>query len=523
MGILARRVAERHRTKVLGRDGNDFGGALSLLFGGGHLPNTRSTSELLGVSASSTWAHLGVTLKGAAAGATKWNLVIPTAKTTGPNGRASAEWFRLKSRIQVPVTGAKSVKDRADLVADLKITGFVQEAQSHPFLTMLEQGSMWAPNVNFQFDGYQMAVLMSKTIEAVGEAFFVLDRDNTGMPVRMLPLPPHWVTRPFERGGLGSESNPGAETGNFQISVLGLDGDRGIPPRDMMAYRVANPVSPFRRGSGDLDALDSPVAQDELASSQTAARFRNNGIPALLFMIANMSTKEKDALDHEWKKDLQGVLKTGLTKFLKFPQAFDMKKSLEIKELQSSVVDMDVANLRQLLRDELLIGQRIPPLLAGEQSSGNRAMALVATKLFAENAVTPAREGLRAFYQSRLFEPVGGMPAEYQGGFLVIWSAADPTDEDTRDRLASNTQVHFSRAQFMRFSGETPRPGDENIYAIPNTVTLWDQSKQEAIGPPPQPAQPFGANELQAMEAKFADGLGELQKAVAVLEMMAAP
>ncbi len=523
MGILARRVTERHSTKILGRDGNDFGGALSVMFGDGHLPNARSTSELLGVSASSTWPHLGGALKSAAAAATRWNLMLPTSKTAEISGRSvapNAEWRRLKSRIEVPVTGAKSVKDRADFVADLKITGFMQEAQSHPFLTMLQQGSMWAPNANFQFDGYQTAVLTSKTIEAVGEAFFALARDNTGMPVRMLPLPPHWVTRPFERGGLGSERSPDADTGNFQISVLGLDGDRGIPPRDMMAYRVANPRSPFRRGSGDLDALDAPVAQDELASSHTAARFRNNGIPALLFMIANMTPMEKKQLDHEWKQDLQGVLKAGLTKFLKLPEGFDMKKSLEIKELQGSVVDMDVANLRQLLRDELLIGQRIPPLLAGEQSSGNRAMALVATKLFAENAVTPAREGLRAFYQSRLFEPVGGMPAEYQGGFLVIWSAADPTDEDTRDRLVSNMSWDFSRAQKLRYAGETPLPGDEDIYTIPNTMTVWNQATQTVIGPPPAPAQPFGANELQAMEAKFADGLGELK---AILDQMVTP
>ncbi len=491
-----------------------------MLFDGGHLPNARSTSELLGVSASSTWAHLGVTLKSAASAATRWNLVIPTAKTTGSDGRINAEWSRLKSRMQVPVTGATSVKERAELVAELKITGFVPEAQSHPFLTMLEQGSRWAPNGNFQFDGYQTAVLMSKTIEAVGEAFFALDRDRSGMPVRMLPLPPHWVTRPFEHGVLGSERDPNAETGNFTVSALGLDGDRGIPPRDMMAYRVANPMNPFRRGSGDLDALDAPVAQDELASSHTAARFRNNGIPALLFMIANMTPQEKKTLDHEWKRDLQGVLKSGLTKFLKFPEGFDMSKSLEIKELQGSVVDMDVANLRQLLRDELLIGQRIPPLLAGEQSSGNRAMALVATKLFAENAVTPAREGLRAFYQSRLFESVAGAPPEYQGGFLVIWSAADPTDEDTRDRLVSNMHWDFSRAQKLRYAGETPLPGDKDIYSIPVNMQIWNQRTQQLIGPAPPPAQPFGANELQVMESKIADGLGELK---AMVERLVAP
>jgi hypothetical protein len=259
---------------------------------------------------------------------------------------------------------------------------------------------------------------------------------------------------------------------------------------------------------------------DELASSHTAARFRNNGIPALLFMIAGMDDTQKKTLDHEWKRDLQGVLKAGLTKFLKLPTAFDMQKDLKLHELQGSVVDMDVANLRQLLRDELLIGQRIPPLLAGEQSSGNRAMALVATKLFAENAVTPAREGLRAFYQSRLFESVAGAPPEYRGGFLVIWSAADPTDEDTRDRLVSNMSWDFSRAQKLRYAGETPLPGDENIYAIPNTMTIWDQKKQEIIGPPQAPAQPFGANELQALESKFADGLGELK---VMLDQMVAP
>lgn len=520
MGILARRVAERHRTKVLGRDGNDFGGALSLLFGDGHLPNARSTSELLGVSASSTWPHLGVTLKSSAAAATRWNLVIPTAKTTGADGRINAEWRRNKSRLEVPVTDAKSVRDRADLLADLKITGFMQQAQSHPFLTMLAMGSMWAPNVNFQFNGYESAVLLAKTLEAVGEAFFALDRDSSGMPVRMLHLPPHWVRRPFELGGVASERSPNADAGNFEISALGMTGELGIPPRDMMDLRVANPVSPFRRGSGDLDALDAPVAQDELASSHTAARFRNNGIPALLFMIANMKEHEKKTLDHEWKRDLQGVLKAGLTKFLKLPEAFDMKKSLEVKELQGSVVDMDVANLRQLLRDELLIGQRIPPLLAGEQSSGNRAMALVATKLFAENAVTPLRERLRAFWQARLFESVGGMPPEYQGGFVVVWSAAEPTDEDTRDRLVSNMSHHFSRAQILRYAAETPLPGDGDIYGIPNTMTIWNQKTQEIIGPPQAPAQPFGANEAQAMEAKFADGLGELK---AMIEMMATP
>ena len=525
MGILTKRAAAR-RTKALGDPGNDFGGALSMIFGDGNLPNARSTEELLGASASTTWAHLGGALKSAQFAATRYGLTIPTAKTTGSDGRANAEWGNLKSRLEVPVNNAGSVKGRASLFADLKATGFIQEAQSHPFLTMISQGSMWAPNVNFQFNGYELCVLMSKTVEAVGEAFFVLDRDSSGMARRMLMLPPHWVTRPFERSSLGQIQNPDNPTGNYRVSRIDLAGARSpvgeIDPRDMVAIRVANPREPFRRGSGDLDALDAPIATDDSAAATTSARFRNNGVPALLFMMAGLSSPESKALDHEWKRDLQGSLKAGLTKFMTLPKSFKIKDQLMIKELQSSVVDMDVANLRTLLRDELLLGQRIPPLLAGEQSSGNRAMALVAAKLFDMNAVVPFRELMRAVWQARLFEPVADQPAEYEGGFLVTWAAPDQTDEDTRDRLVSNIHWHFSRAQALRFSGETPAEGDEDIYAIPNTMTLWNQRTQQNVGPEPPPAQPFGAAQFEESSAKMAVSLAEVRDALRQLEAMAA-
>lgn len=503
MGYFAERPPVALR-KAVGGPGNDFGGALSAsILGSLGGATSRSTRELLDATASSTWPRLATQLKAIRLAETAWTLLRPGPRSTGRE-------FRLhQARLEEPVIRGEAVVKRAAYIEDLKSSGYLAEQLDHPFLNMLRQGTMWAGNPNLQFPGSEISSWMSTTVESVGEWFLVLIRNDAGIPVQWLPIPPHWVTAPT-----------GLAQPNYEITRFGLFGERGIPPQDMAVYRHANPAEPFRRGTGDMNATDVETRTDELASTHLVSRLENHGVPLLLMILAGMTQTEKKEFELEWKRDLKGAIKSGSTKFMGVPQGLNVKEALYLHELQASPVDLDLAQLRGWSRDATLMGNRVPPLAAGEQRSGNRAMALVAEKLLDMNAINPAREGARHFYEARFFRPVADRPAEYRGGWIVMWNSREMTDEGSRDRMMAQVPSHFSRRDFLRVAGIQPQPGDEDIYVLGSDQVVYHRPTNEVLFAPPQPkaAAPFGAP-TETPVTKLTMQLWELASLVERLEL----
>lgn len=478
MGHLSQMIAEQ---KAIGDPGNDFNGVFGSMLGGGLGTSTRSTAELLAATTSSPWPHTATVLIAIREAETRWLLFRP-----GPKSNTREHKIH-KDRINDPAMTVEGLKDRTALVADLKDTGFLVEQQQHPFLEMLRNGTMGFPDPMLQLSGFEVASLFSTTRQAVGESYFVLDRMGTPVPRRWLPVPPHWVMPPTH----------GERNFHITMSRLGAGGELSlsVPPEDIAAYRRPNPVDPYWRGKGSLHAVDHDVFTDDAASTHQGAMLQNSAVPRMLMIFSGLQPGERKEAEERWRSELTGPWKSGLTKFMSTPSGMKASEAFQLHELQKSPVELQISEMRSHQSDLILIASQVPPLTAGHHRSGNRAMALVAEKLMALNAVVPARTAVQNFFQARFFEPVGGRAPEYGPGWILTWSAPNQIDENSRDRLMANVPAHFSRRDFLEVGGQQAQPGDEFIYVIPNTMTLIDSRTNEPIFTPPPSANPgpFGA------------------------------
>ena len=477
MGYFSEQLVHQ---KAVGHPGNDFNGVFGSMLGGGLGASTRSTAELLSATTSSPWPHTATTLIAIREAETRWRLLRPGPKSNTREHRIH------KNRIGQPAMSPAALVDRHELIADLKDTGFLVEQQQHPWLEMLRNGTMSFPDPMLQLSGFEVASLFSTTRQAVGESYFLLDRMGTPVARRWLPVPPQWVQPPTQ----------GERNFHVSMSRLGVGGglSLSVPPEDMASYRKPNPVDPYWRGKGSLHAVDHDVFTDDAASTHQGALLQNSAIPRMLMILSGLQPGERKELEEEWRGQLTGPWKAGLTKFLRTPMGMKASEAFQLHELQKSPVELQISEMRSHQSDLILIASQVPPLTAGHHRSGNRAMALVAEKLMALNAVIPARNAVESFYQSRFFEPVGGRPAEYGPGWIVTWSAPNQIDENSRDRLMANVPAHFSRRDFLEVGGQQAQPGDEDIYILPANMQLYKKSTGDLVGPPPvAPAGPFGA------------------------------
>jgi HK97 family phage portal protein len=222
-------------------------------------------------------------------------------------------------------------------------------------------------------------------LDLVGEAFWVLERDQFGRPCALLPLPPHWVL---------DVAKPDLPWFVLQVPN-GFHGS--IAASEVVWFRDPDPLHPYERGTGTALALADEFDADEAARRHIAAFLLNRARPDLIVTGTKDAPFGRDdaaRLETAWAERHQGPGKAGRPLFL--------PGEVQVQEIGHAPKDLEMVQLRSQERDIIVSVFGIPPEKLGILTSSNRASIEAADLFFAKDVLAPRLALIREVIQQRL-------------------------------------------------------------------------------------------------------------------------
>ncbi len=282
----------------------------------------RGTRELLRIYSDSPWLRAIVNKIGKSVAETHWLLF----SATDGNGKfiTNVQLSRLIGEAR-----QKGLHDAVDENNAVKIL-------DHPLLDLLENGTG-----NPRLNGFACMQLTAMHMDLVGEAFWLIEKNDLGVPESFWPLPPSWVRK------LPTESNP-----FYELSTDGgLVGD--IPASMVVPFIDPDPKDPYQRGTGISKSLDDEIQIDEYAAKHQKSFFLNRARPDIIISGQFINSEDAKRLERKWLSDHQGFWKS-------FKPLFFSNK-IDVKELSQSFESMQMVQVRKQERDTFQQVFGIPP------------------------------------------------------------------------------------------------------------------------------------------------------------------
>jgi len=217
---------------------------------------------------------------------------------------------------------------------------------------------------------YDLFMMTVQNLELVGEAFWLLLKDNQKNILGIAPLNPTRMELELENG-LPKRWLYGPERGKG-IELL---------PEDVVVFRYPNPINPYR-GLSPLKAVAVAGDTDLYAAKWNRNFFYNAAAPsAAIISDKRLSDEEFKRLKAQIEKMYQGLDNAHKTILL--------ENGLDFKPVQLSHKDMEFLELRRFTRTEIAAVFGVPLSKLGISEEVNRATAFVNDYTFAKNTLTP--------------------------------------------------------------------------------------------------------------------------------------
>lgn len=209
------------------------------------------------------------------------------------------------------------------------------------------------------------------SLDLTGDAFWFLERNGLGAPIKYWPIPAHWVA-----------DLPMLQRPSFRLSYKAWQAE--IPETEMIWIHEASPHNPYGRGHGIMQALADEVSADEFASKHVGQLFFNRASPEFVLMDKEATDVELDVHEHAWNSRLRGLYKA--------MKPYFTNRTLEFwQPAQQNLENLTLVPLRLFERDIQLQTWGIPPEQLGITTSSNRATAETSDYIFESRVVRPRR------------------------------------------------------------------------------------------------------------------------------------
>lgn len=280
----------------------------------------------------------------------------------------TAEWLNMFSKSPRLAVVDRIASDTANIGGKLLRIGpdgSETEITNHPFLRFMDQ-----PNPLYEMTGSAIWRLHEIYLLLVGESFLLIERDDTGQPIELWPVPPYWVKMtPY----LGSPM--------YQVlSPSGLTMD--VPVDDMFVMKQLNPLDPFLRGLGVAESIADEVEIDEYAAKFQKRFFYNDAEPSLVFLMPDATKDQSDAFMARWNQKHRGVENSH--------KAAALTGNVDVKAFGSSDTrELGFTESRIAMRDAVLEHFGVPREIMGITENSNRSTADAAQYIYAKNVLMP--------------------------------------------------------------------------------------------------------------------------------------
>jgi HK97 family phage portal protein len=266
--------------------------------------------------------------------------------------------------------------------------GKLVELRQGPLVDWLE--APWCTNTGGTF--FDLSMLISIWIDAVGEAFLLVLHNKNGSVRETVPIPPSWVSlTPADGVDFYAVACPTA------VEEIPLE----IPPKNMIWLRRPSAVNPYRRGRGRAQSLAEETVQEDLTSRFETNYFRNSARPDLVCFIEGLEDDPVSVkrLRAQWEEQHRGVGNAHKPAFL------PAKGRLETVPV--SLKEMAFIDLRNMHRDIIFQSFRVPPEILGVVENSNRATAEAALLIYEKKVILPRVKWLAGQFKRWLLPRFG--------------------------------------------------------------------------------------------------------------------
>ena len=365
-------------------------GMLGGIFSGGSGdPPYRGTANILAAYSTMPWLRAVAqrVATSVSASTTQWKLYAPT----------SGERRDVRT-----IQRSADSKARRSL---LRKSSEVVEVESHILLDALN-------SANSYMVGQSLFKLTQLHLDLVGESFWIKERNAFGAPVEFWPVPPDWV-----------QATPTPSERSYQVSFGGWQGK--IPESEVLWMADLDPSTPYGRGTGMARSLSDELETDEYAAKHTRQLFFNRARPDMIIWPKQQGAHDI-GLQQDQVRRLEERWLDGHQGFWRAFKPFFVGREIAVHEVNQSLQELQLVELRKHERDTIVQVFGIPPALLGILHNSNRATIESADYLFSRWVITPRLEFLRSQLQERLIP-------EYDDRLVLDF--VSPVEEDRAHML----------------------------------------------------------------------------------------
>lgn len=332
-----------------------------------------------------------------------------------------------------------------------------QPLESHPLLQLLE-------NPSPVFTRAMFFALVQAFLDVKGECPVVIERDGSGKPCELWPVPPTWVAETPHRG---------FPMYRFSYGTW----QRTIAEDDVIYLRHPDLEQPYMRGVGFAESLADELDIDEFATKHLKSWFFNRALPDVFLSVEGVSSESEAKRYEEMLRSKHG----GKGKAF---QVHVVNGKVDLKQVGHTFREQMLPEIRTQSRDIVLQIYGMPPEIMGIVENSNRATIDAATLIFTRFLVAP-----RMSFLADAFTHWGRR--EWSDETLWVgFSSPVPEDHEFSLKVMVAQPTLFSKNEWRQAAGKDPKPG-------------WDEEYVEAA-----PAPAFGgggAPQLPAGDTKPTD------------------
>ena len=289
---------------------------------------------------------------------------------------------------------------------EMSANGETKEVLTHPILDNLNRVNEFTT----KFDHFW---LTAAYLEAVGEAPWFLDKDNSGEiigiyyidPTKLKPVPDKENNRLIGYWEFTTEKG----------------GKINIPLDQIVPLRQLDPANPVR-GLGTMEAAVRSIDIDNSAEKWNYQFFKNNASPGVKFKVdtKNLTKEQKSKIKNNIESQYKGVEKS--------QQLWVLFDGMDVESFGTAPKDMDWNAQQQWLSDKIRGIFRVPKAIMAQTEGVNFASANVAIQTFREFTIKPKME--------RIIEQLNEFYVpQFKGAENMFLDFVDPVEEDADSKL----------------------------------------------------------------------------------------
>lgn len=245
--------------------------------------------------------------------------------------------------------------------------------------------------------------------------------------------------------------------------------------QEVVPFQEFNPLDPFK-GAGPTEAAALAIDTQQYRAQYARNFFSNSAVPSLIITTEqNLSQEQYDRFITNWLERFRGVANAHKPGLLE-------GKGVDVKQLSSTLKDMDLTSQNRETRDEILAVFGVPKALLGVVEDVNRANAEASEYVFAKYTVAPRMRFL-ATTLSEFYLPMWGLsPTRFR-----LWpvDAVPRNDElDLKRKESGLTHGYYTINEIRAEEGLKDVP-DGDVVLVQSTMKPLDQ-----VLNPPEPVLP---------------------------------